>query len=84
LRDLTPGSLILFGSPKKAVGFVLDTVFVVADEGVLHEPLRQGRLTLSTLKNRLVGDVRWLQPSGQRGELLVPRHERRVTPPELE
>lgn len=37
LRDLAPGSLILFGSPKKAEGFLLDTVFVVADKGVLHD-----------------------------------------------
>lgn len=37
LRDVTPGSLILFGSLKKAVGFVLDTVFVIADDGVLHD-----------------------------------------------
>ena len=37
LRDLAPGSLILFGSPKKTEGFLLDTVFVVADEGVLHD-----------------------------------------------
>lgn len=34
LRDLAPGSLVLFGS-LKAGSFVLDTVFVVAD-GVLH------------------------------------------------
>jgi hypothetical protein len=34
LRDLAPGSLILFGSLKRGE-FVLDTVFVVAD-GVLH------------------------------------------------
>jgi hypothetical protein len=35
LRDLSPGSLILFGS-LKAGEFVLDTVFVT-DEGVLHD-----------------------------------------------
>lgn len=35
LRDLTPGSLILFGSLKRGE-FVLDTVFVVA-EGALHD-----------------------------------------------
>lgn len=35
LRDLAPGSLILFGS-HKAGEFVLDTAFVVAD-GVLHD-----------------------------------------------
>jgi hypothetical protein len=34
LRDLAPGSLILFGSLKGG-GFVLDTVFVVAN-GILH------------------------------------------------
>jgi hypothetical protein len=35
LRDLAPGSVILFGSLKRRE-FVLDTVFVVA-EGVLHD-----------------------------------------------
>lgn len=35
LRDLAPGSLLLFGSLKRGE-FVLDTVFVVAD-GVLHD-----------------------------------------------
>ncbi len=35
LRDLEPGSLILFGS-QKAGEFVLDTVFV-ADEGIQHD-----------------------------------------------
>jgi hypothetical protein len=35
LRDLAPGSLILFGSLKGG-GFVLDTAFVVAD-GTLHD-----------------------------------------------
>jgi hypothetical protein len=36
LRDVEPGSLILFGAPKKEQGFLLDTVFVTADGGILH------------------------------------------------
>jgi len=49
LRNTTPGSLILFGSAKKGLGFLLDTAFVVADEGVLH--------SLGDWKERLAGRI---------------------------
>jgi hypothetical protein len=48
LQGLAPGSLILFGSSLGGA-FVLDTVFVIADEGVSHDS--------ASYRQRLAGSV---------------------------
>ncbi len=59
MRDLAPGSLVLFGAPKpKEKAFLLDTVFVVGEgEGMLHTPARWPNLLTSGRISDTYADV---------------------------